>query len=434
MRERASGVGLAIWLLGVFTGLLLALIGRELWPVSADPDVEHYRAVRDFAREAFVREVTDEELLSSALRGMVGDLDTYSRYYDTAESTELDRETVGRFPGIGAIFRRFGDEQRVLFTLSRSPARESGLRVGDTLLTIDGRDVLAMDNETFSEALRPAGADHFEARVRGLDGEVRVLRVEPATLVDPSVRQVRILDQSRGVGYVSVHSFSRETDEEFDLAFAFLRERGMRALVLDLRGNLGGVLDSAVHIAQRFVAQGEIVRTEGRGAPLVYAASAGEARYLGTPLVVLVDQDSASASEVLAGALQDHRVAVVCGSPTYGKGMVQTIRRFERYGTRAKVTSAYYYSPSRRNFERTATPGKGYGILPDIQVDVPEQEARAIHAFLARYAPPLDAVPAIEAWEQQESVQLLDPLPPDAALSTALSLLSGRRPGATLSR
>ena len=144
---------------------------------------------------------------------------------------------------------------------------------------------------------------------------------------------------------------------------------------------------------------------------------------------MLVDEESASASEVLAGALQDHRTAVVTGSPTYGKGMVQTIRRFKQARTRAKVTTSYYYSPTHRNFERTAVDGDQHGIEPDVAIPVEPHEQRDIHAFLQSYSPPLSALPAIRAWEQRESTTLLEEHPADPQLDAAIALLSGHRPG-----
>lgn len=420
------GVGATIYVLGLVSGLLVAMIWHELSPASRD--LVQYRAVRDFAREAFVRDVADEELLDNALHGMLGELDPYSRFYDAEESEALERETRGRFRGIGVIFRAPVAAGQVLYPLAGSPADRAGVRVGDTFVEVEGRSVQEMGEAEFRATLGNPEGRVLEARLRGLAGDERKVAITPASIVDPSVRHVRVLDAARGIGYLAITSFSHETPGEFDRAVAFLHERGARALILDLRHNFGGVLEAAVVVAGRFLRDGTIVSTEGRGDPVIYRADLQGAWYADTPLVILVDGDTASASEVVAGALQDHRVAVLVGEATYGKGMVQTIRSFERFGTRAKVTSSYYYSPTHRNFERSAEPGRDYGILPDVEILLDAGERARVHAHLASYSPGPEAIPLLEAWERAEGVPLVGAQPDDPHLVAALELLLGRRP------
>jgi carboxyl-terminal processing protease len=370
---------------------------------------------------------------------MVGGLDAYSRYYDREESEAIQRETDGLYVGVGIVFRRPANEGKVLFTLGHSPARKAGVRVGDRVLSIDAREMSPMSEAEVRALLSDSRRPTVQLEVIGRDGAERRLELRPDSVVDPTVRHVDMIDPELGAGYMAVSSFTHETDEEFDEAFEHLRERGMTALVLDLRRNYGGVLDSAVAIARRFIparrGAGEIlgsdliVSTEGRGPPELYRADARACRWEGFPLVLLVDGDSASASEILAGALQDHRVAVVIGSPTYGKGMVQTIRQFHASGTMAKVTSAYYYSPTHRNFERSAEPGREYGILPDLWVVLGAEERENVHRFLSRYGPPLDLLAEVEDLERESGEVLIDRHPPDAQLEAALELLRGRLPG-----
>ncbi|MEE8467550.1 MAG: S41 family peptidase [Planctomycetota bacterium] len=425
----SRGIGATTYLLGILSGVLLALIAAELWPIGGGRDIDQYQTVRDFARESFVREVGDDELLDLALHGMLAGLDEYSRFYDAEEATALARQTYGRYRGVGIIFRRPIAEGRVLYPLPDSPAMRAGVRVGDQFLEVSGTSVEELGDAGLRAALAEPTQDALKVRVQGLDGSVRDLEIQPDSVIDPSVRHVRILDEERGIGYLAIVSFSSETDREFDAAFDFLKKRGMRALVIDLRHNLGGVLESAVRVAARFVQQGVIVSTEGRGEPVVYRAEEGSAWYLGTPLAVLVDGSSASASEVLAGALQDHRAAVLVGEPTYGKGMVQTIRHFDTWGTRAKVTSSYYYSPTHRNFERTADPDRDHGILPDLEIPLLRQERGPLYSFLGGYSPGPEVIPALEAWEEAEGLTLIEPLPRDAQLEAALALFAGERPG-----
>ena len=418
---------LAAWAVGLLTGGIGMQLLQSVQSQQADPALAQYRAVRDFARDTFVRDLSDEELTDLALSGMARGLDEYSRYYNRDQSTELDRETGGRYAGVGAIFQPFDGVRRVLFTLPNGPAHRAGLEVGDGLLSIDGQSVVDVDDDAFRACLSGPVGTRRELVIESLEGQERAVAVELSELVDPSVRHVRMLDPERHVAYISLNSFSRETAGELDAAWRRMSDEGAEALILDLRGNLGGVLDAAVDIARRFVPEGVILSTEGRTEQQLYVADPELADAVGTPLVLLVDGSSASASEILAGTLQDHRVAVVVGAPTYGKGMVQTIRRFPKYGTRAKITSAYYYSPSRRNFERSAE-GRDYGIRPDLQVLLNESETRLVHAYLSRYAPSPEQVPALEAWEAQLDRRLLPPPPNDPQVRAALALFAGERP------
>jgi carboxyl-terminal processing protease len=421
----------AVFLLGVLAGMLVLLIAQELVPERSDPASAQFERIKDFTRAHFVRELSEQELVDRALHGMIDGLDPYSRYYDASEDERVRRETEGDFKGIGVIFRRPTEHGQVLFPLLGTPAWEAGLRVGDTFLTIDGEKVEGLDEETFRERLRASGKDELLVRVQALDGTERDVELRPRVLLDPTVRHEALVDEARGVGYICIRSFTHRTAEEFDAAVERLRARGAVALIVDVRNNYGGVLDAAVDIARRFVREGTIVSSEGRVENLVHSAVRGAARYAALPMVVLVDGKSASASEVLAGALQDHRVAVVVGEPTYGKGMLQTIRTFPSFGSRAKVTSAYYYSPSKRNFERTADEGRAWGILPDVHVPVDDLTRQRVNSHLERYDPPAELMDELRALEAREGVALLGVQPDDPQLAAALALFAGERPGPT---
>lgn len=420
---------LVVWLMGIGTGVFGALIVRKLSPDPLDSDVAQYRAVRNFAQSAFVRELSNQEILDRAMDGFTRSLDDYSRYYDADAAAELDRETAGRYAGIGALFSLVDGERRVLFPLPNSPAGRAGLWVGDSVLAVDGQTVAGLDDKEFHDLLQSLPGEVRVLSVRGLDGDQRSLEVTPESLLDPSVRHFHMVDEQRGLAYLSIHSFSRETADEFDVAWAYLKRQGASSLVIDLRGNLGGVLDAAVAIARRFVPEGVIVSTEGREELEIQRGIEREATLQGLPLVVLVDEHSASASEVLAGALQDHRAAVLVGAPTFGKGMVQTIRRFPASGTRAKITSAHYYSPSHRNFERSSE-GRSYGIRPDVEVAISDRQKRAARTHNARYGPPIEARADLAAWETSLGQKLVEALPDDAQVRAAFLLLAGKRPTA----
>lgn len=414
---------------GVATGLLLAGIFALSRRQAADPEIERFREVRDFVRANYVREVDSSKLLDDALRGMVQALDAYSRYYDRHQIAALERETTGRYRGIGVVFRSPASEGQVLFCLPDSPAARAGVRVGDQIESVNGRSLAKLSDGELHATLTDQEVRELRLVVRGLDGQFRELSMKRAALTDPTVRHARLLDEERAIGYVAITSFSQQTPEEFVTAVEHLERRGLRALVIDVRNNLGGVLGSAVEIAGRFVSEGVLVSTEGRGDPVVYQAKPNEARWSGMPLVVLVDKDSASASEVFAAALQDHRAAVIVGSPTYGKGMVQKVSAFGQDEAQVKLTTAYYYTPAHRNLERTVEDAWEYGLLPDVSVDLTGEERRSLHVHLANYSPPAGALEELRDWEERSGLVLVEPHPPDAQLDAALDLFRGARPG-----
>jgi carboxyl-terminal processing protease len=421
----------AVFLLGILAGMLLLLIAQELVPREREPLVDHFERVKEFTRTHFVRELSEEELVDRALHGMIDGLDPYSRYYDHAEAERVRRETEGDFKGIGVIFRRPTERGQVLFPLAGTPAWDAGVQVGDTFISIEGEPIAGLDEDAFRNRLRADGRTELHVRLRDLDGVERDVVLRPRVLLDPTVRHESVVDPARGIGYLCIRSFTHRTTEEFDAAVERLQAQGARALIVDVRNNYGGVLDAAVDIARRFVPSGTIVSAEGRIERFEHEAVPSAARLAGLAVVVLTDGESASASEVLAGALQDHRLAAVVGEPTYGKGMLQTIRTFPLVGTRAKVTSGYYYSPSKRNFERTADEHRDWGILPDLHVAVDEPTRRRIVAHLSRYDPPTALVDELRAFEAREGVTLLPAPPFDPQLDAALALLAGERPGPT---
>ena len=426
--DRASAnLAAMIFVTGTFLGMGLMFFVFQLWSPGTEDDVRHYREVRDLVLSTHVGVVNEDELLESALRGMLGELDEYSQYYVEEETERLDVDTTGHTVGIGVVVRDL-EGPVVLFPVEEGPAERAGVRVGDRLLVVDGVATAGLETEEVSDLMRGEPGTRLVLRVRGLDGEERTLAIDREELLVPSVRRVRMVDEERGVGYLALTQFTRESPAELDQAVEALRAEGMEALVLDLRGNSGGVLRAAVDIARRFVPEGTITSTEGRGRPRIESAEAAEAHHAGLPLVVLVDALSASASEVLAGALQDHRAAVLVGAPTFGKGLVQTISRFPARRAIAKLTTSYYYTPAHRNLQRGTAPGTDHGLLPDVAVELDDDGRRAVLRYLMAFEPPEGALEALRSWAAEEDLGLqLDP-PADAQLDAALGLFAGRRP------
>ena len=420
---------LAAFLSGSALGAAVALTAVRL---STDRELELVRTVRDLASSSYVEVVDERELVDEALSGMIGSLDRHSRYYRPAEIEALERTTRGEFRGIGVVFRAPTTAGQVLFPAPGGPADRAGMRVGDTLLTVEGEAVAGLPPGGLQELLRRSNDAVMQMDVEGLDGERRAVEVFPEPVLDPSIRLARMVDLDAGFAHVALVSFSSHTLEEFDAAMERLTTAGLRGLVLDLRGNGGGSLDAAVGLANRFVAEGRLVATRTRHDTQVVSAKPQEAHHLGLPLVLLVDQDSASASEVLAGALQDHGAAALVGEPTYGKGTVQTLTRLGGDRAIVKVTTAHYLTPAWRRIERNEDDPQRTGIAPDVYVPLEPAERAHVYAYLQNYHPPAEHVSAIEAWAEDSGLALLPEPPPDPQLDAALGLLRGETPGDAL--
>ena len=224
----------APFLLGISIGVSAML----LWRGQPEPDVELYRELRDFIETNALEERQPRELLDHALKGMAESLDPHSRYLDQSHTRLLERETEGRYRGIGAIFRQPIARAQILYTLPNSPAAKAGLVPGDRLTRIGSLAVESLGERGLRQELGREDAGELELEVAARDGAVRTVRLSKASLVDPSVTDVRMLDVEHGIGYVALHSFSHATPSEFDAALRDLSAQNMRALALDLRGNL----------------------------------------------------------------------------------------------------------------------------------------------------------------------------------------------------
>lgn len=414
--------------LGLCTGVLLLSATRAWVRSGAETrDVALYRGVRNLVEDSFVKEVDRRALLDDALRGMLDGLDPYSRYYGPAEIAALERETSGTFPGIGVIFHRPISQGLILFPLPDSPAEREGVGVGDRVRSIAGRPIEEVDEGGLETILREASGAPVELDLVARDGAERTLAITPDTIVDPTVRHAQLVDPANGIGYLALIAFSRLSADEFDAAVDGLLEEGMRSLVLDLRGNPGGVLTSAIRIANRFVPEGRLLTTVSRQREVEYDARPELAIYAEIPLAVLIDGDSASASEVLAGALRDHRAAVLVGEASFGKGVVQTIDRFPDYDAVVKVTTSVYYTPHHKAIDRLLAGDCGAGIQPDLEVPLGKAERAALFRYLGTYGPPHSLRDRVLELGRELDLELVPQHPEDPQLQAALRLLRGDR-------
>ena len=339
-------------------------IASAAWAANSDTyrQLNLFGDVFERVRSEFVEEVTDKELIRAAVEGMLQTLDPHSSYMPPRDFKDMQVQTRGEFGGLGIEVTMENGLVKVVSPIDDTPASRAGILSGDMISHIDGEQVLGL---TLSEAVE---------RMRGpIDSEITitVLREsEPAPFDVHLVRNVVKIRSVRwrredDVGYVRITSFTEQTQDGLREGIAKLRHEigdRMKGLVLDLRNNPGGLLDQAISVSDSFLDQGEIVSTRGRRSDSAqrYNAELGDLTD-GLPMVVLINSGSASASEIVAGALQDHRRAVVLGTRSFGKGSVQTIIPLPGNGA-MRLTTARYYTPSGRSIQAT-------GIEPDITVE-----------------------------------------------------------------
>lgn len=358
---------------------LALLLGAGLHPLVRagssrhETSLELVSRVLDTVRERYFEPVDETELLHAALRGMLASLDDYSEFYAPEDLARLNEQTTGEFGGIGVFISRDLPPMTIDAVMPGFPADRAGLLVGDRIIAVDGRPLEGHDPDYAIDLVRGPLDTIVRLRiVRPGEDEPLEQEVSRERIPKPSVVGARLVDPEAGIGYLRLATFQKSTVEDFDRAMEQLRRDGMESLVLDLRGNEGGLFDAARIIANRFISEGILVSTKGRagGTSHDYLAAAREARDEGTPLVVLVDGGSASASEIVAGALQDHGRAILIGTKTYGKGLVQTILPLDDYGVSLKLTTSEYVTPGGQRLERPARAhGRrlpALGLEPDV--------------------------------------------------------------------
>ena len=338
-----------------------------------------FAEVLERVKRDYVEKVDDAELLESAIRGMVADLDAHSQYLDANEYRDIRISTTGSYTGIGIEIDEVDGEVTVVTPIAGSPAARAGIRSGDRIIAIDGAELETHNLKETVERLRgPAGSKLTLTVLRddeALDYDVRRQVIRMASV------HHEILGPS--YGYVRVSQFNENTARELSRAIDALQEENagmLDGLVLDLRNNPGGVLDAAVDVSDLFLNAGVIVTADGRSSDARFTRSAHRGDVLdGAPLVVIVNAGSASASEIVAGALQDHRRALIVGTETYGKGLVQTVVPLSA-GRAIKLTTSRYYTPSGDSIHEI-------GISPDIYVaDTPGYPDLSLSGLLDREA------------------------------------------------
>lgn len=324
-------------------------------------DLRTFTDVFNQARRNYVEEVDDRTLLDSAIRGMLAELDPHSKYLPAQDYEDLNDAAQGRYSGIGVDVRASEGKLVVNAIITDSPADRAGMNPGDVITSIDGRPVKGRYLPDAMDELLGDPETEVVLTVLPPEGEAREVTLVRRYIQIPTMH-FELLDSR--YGYFRMTAFHKDSAGDLEAALESIRSDGieMDALVIDLRDNPGGVLQEAVAMADGFLDEGVIVSTRGRNSKMQLMFTAESGQWLpGMPLMLLVDRGTASASEVVAGALQDHGRAVIAGERTFGKGSVQSVLPL-RNGGGIKLTTARYYTPSGRSIQ-------AQGIEPDVPIE-----------------------------------------------------------------
>ncbi|MBO6558082.1 MAG: S41 family peptidase [Pseudomonadales bacterium] len=375
---------------------------------------------------AYVEEIDDKTLLEYAIIGMLSQLDPHSAYLDKDSFDELQESTTGNYGGLGLEIGMEDGFVKVISPMDDTPADKAGIESGDLIVQLDGTPVKGMNLSEAIEVMRGEPGSTITVTVvkEGASGPTELTLTREVIKV-ASVRQRYLED---GYGYLRVAQFQAGTGDEVDKAIIRLKDAGdLDGLIIDLRNNPGGVLQAAVDVSNAFMDEGLIVYTQGRvdDAEIRYSANTPDS-VNGIPIVVLVNEGSASASEIVAGALQDHGRAIIMGTDTFGKGSVQTILPLSKEKA-IKLTTARYYTPNGKSIQAE-------GITPDIWVDrstvtpVKRGPWRFKEKDLSKHLENDDVADADKAEEQAEQTDRqnrIELASRDYQLNEALTLLKG---------
>ncbi len=369
--------------------LSLALGGTALTPVYAAEAkttakfsedtykyLELFGDVFERVRKDYVEDVSDQQLLENAINGMLTALDPHSGYMPAKGFQDMQEQTKGEFGGLGIEVTMEGGIVKVVSPIDDTPASKAGVQPGDFIIAIDGKPAIGLELNEAVEKMRGPINTSITVTIRRIGVDPFDIKLTRAKIVVQSVRSRPEGD----MGYIRISSFTEQTQTGLENAIKNLKTKigpeKIKGYVVDLRNNPGGLLDQAVSVSDTFLDRGEIVSTRSRRADETqrYNAKPGDLTD-GKPIVVIINDGSASASEIVAGALQDHHRAILLGTKSFGKGSVQTIIPLARGESAMRLTTARYYTPSGRSIQAK-------GVEPDIEVQPAKIETLAPRGFV----------------------------------------------------
>jgi len=424
-----AAAGAALSLLAVSPPVAPLISGAFASPstdaASTYSELKLFGKVFDTIRQDYVEKPDPNKLIKSAIDGMMGSLDPHSNYMDAQAYQDMQVETTGEFGGLGMEVTTENNEVKVVSPIDDTPASKAGILAGDVITQIDGKPV------------KDLPLDNVVAKLRGPPGSKVTLGIQRANVAKPitvtltreiiKTRPVSFRDEGGNVGYIRITEFNELTTDELKSAIENLSAKipadQMKGYVLDLRNNPGGLLDQAVGVVNDFISHGEIVSTRSRDSDederFFAKPDPGDLTH-GKPLIVLINGGSASASEIVSGALQDQKRATILGTRSFGKGSVQTIIPLGTGNGALRLTTARYYTPSGRSIQAE-------GITPDIQVV--EEVPKALQASQVEVSEATLPGHFHAQGKEERGSQSYVPSKPadDAALQTALALLRGSK-------
>jgi carboxyl-terminal processing protease len=314
--------------------------------------------------------------------GAAAALDEYSGFLTGGQMDEVFSQIEGNFVGLGVELKTEPAGLLIVSVIPNGPAAQGGIKPGDRLIEVDGKTTADCTPDTLADMLRGAEGSLVQVVARDPAGATRPISLHRRRVEVPSVEEVKIIDAQHAIGYFKLTSFQKTTSRDVDAALWKLHGEGMKYLIIDLRGNPGGLLKAAVDVADKFVYEGLIVSTRGRSPREDFDHKGEQPGTWRVPLVLLIDNDSASASEILAGAIRDHKRGTVVGVKSYGKGSVQGIFPLTAANVGVRLTTAKWYTPSGQAIS-------GQGIAPDVAVTL--DSAQSANKLIDGL-PPLDSV------------------------------------------
>lgn len=356
----ATALLTTVTIVGVEGVLLQKLTG------SASESVRFLRTMH-LLKNNFNGEVDNHMLFDGAIKGMVESVgDPYTVYLNRKDYQQLSEMTNGTFGGIGIVFGKRGDDYIVISALPDNPGALAGIKSGDIITAVDDVPTRTLNMEQVAQKIRGQQGTEVLLELKGKDGQLRKVRVIRKEIKNPSVGGQFVPNTK--IGYIRIAVFNESTVEDFTKEYKKLEEKGMQSLILDLRSNPGGILDAGVGVARMLVPKGPIVSViDKNGNKYVESSSLEKVQY---PLAVLVDHGSASAAEIVAGAIKDTKAGKLFGVKTFGKGSVQSVYRLDN-STAVKITIANYYTPSGVSIHNV-------GIEPDEVVELPDTATKDV--------------------------------------------------------
>lgn len=290
-----------------------------------------------------------------------GTLDNYSTFLTADQLNDVMSQIEGNFVGLGIELKADGDALLIVHVIPGGPAQRGGVAVGERIIAVDGLSTTRGSLDAAADMLKGTEGSTVKLTIQSRLGQARKTRLQRQRVEVPSLEDVGIVDRQYGIAYVRLSSFQKTTGKDFESALWDLHRKGMRSIIVDVRGNPGGLLTASVEVADKFVSSGSIVRTIGRSSAENHDYRAQAVGTWRVPLIVLLDGDSASASEIFAGAIHDHRRGTLIGKRSYGKGSVQGIFPLHITSAGVRLTTAKFYSPSGQAIA-------DHGVQPDIVV------------------------------------------------------------------